>query len=150
MPRRRITWIVIADGSRARIVTPRAERPGYDVVSELDSQEARMPSREIVSDKPGRGQESANPGRHSMEPRQNPHDVAKVAFVRDLAERVNQAATENRFDHLILFAPPRALGELREILGESARRKLKAEAAKDLTNLPIGELGQHIEALNNR
>ncbi len=146
--RYRRTWIVMADGSRARIVTKRVDAPGFDVIEELAAEEARTPSREIGSDRPGRVQESGYSGRHGIEPRHDPHQDAKSAFTQQVADELNRAAAENRFDVLILFAPPHVLGELRPALNDIARDKLKGEAAKDLTKLPIAELDAHLDALD--
>jgi protein required for attachment to host cells len=147
MPRQRTTWIVIADGSRARIVKARAEAPGFEVISDIAAEEPRLPAREIMTDKPGRAQESAYPGRHALEPRTDPHQERKALFIRGVAEHLNRAAVEQLFDDLIVFAPPRALGELRQALDDGVRAKIKAEAPKDLTKLPIAELPQHLDAL---
>jgi protein required for attachment to host cells len=145
--RRATIWIVIADGGRARILVARAEGPGFDLLSESTSQDARTPSHEIWADRPGRTQESSYSAHHSIEPRHDPHEERKAAFIRGVAAQLNQAAAENRFDGLILFAPPRCLGELRRALDDATRAKIKAAAQKDLTKLPIGELPKHLEAL---
>lgn len=147
MPRHSITWIVVSDGSRARILAARKEGSGFDVVPELASPEAHTPSHDLGSDRPGRAQESGNSAHHSIEPRHDPHEERKSAFVRSLAAQLNQAAGEKRFDDLILFAPPRCLGELREALDDAVLRKVKAEAPKDLTKLPLAELPRHLDAL---
>ena len=147
MPRHLTTWIVIADGSRARIVAQREGGTGFDVVSEAASEEAHTPSREIWSDRPGRTQESGYSGRHGIEPRNDPHVERKAAFIRDPAVRLNQAAAEKRFDNLVLFAPPRCLAELHDALDDGVRGKIKAATPKDLTKLPLGELPRHLENL---
>jgi protein required for attachment to host cells len=150
MTKHSVTWIVMADGSRARIVSPRRGESGFDVLSELASQEAHVPSHEIWSGRSGRTQESGNSAHHAIEARQDPHEARKTAFIRSVAERLNRAAIEKAFDRLILFAPPRCLGELREALGEAASGKIKGAAPKDLTKLPLIELPQHLEALTER
>jgi len=147
MPRHPTTWIVIADGSRARIVVRREDGKGFDIVSEAVSEEAHTPSREIWADRPGQAQESAYTGHHSIEPRRDPHEERKAAFIRGVAVQLNQAAGDKRFDNLILFAPPRCLGELRDALDDAVRRKIKASAPKDLTKLPLDELPRHLENL---
>ncbi|SRR5581483_8553081 len=148
MARRHTIWIAIADGSRARIVAPRNEGPGFDIVSEMSSAEAHVPSRAISADRPGRTQESGYSGRHAIEPRQDPHQERKAAFVRGLASQLNEAAEQERFDELIIFAPPRCLAELRGTLGKGAHKKIKAAVPKDLTKLPLSELHRHLEALD--
>lgn len=143
MPKRRITWFVLADGSRARFVTRRAEGPGYEVAAQYESPEAHLPTRDLVSDRPGRVRESANAAHHGVEPQHDAHRERKAAFAREIASRLNAASAEGAFDELLLYAAPRALAELRAALDERTRGKIKAEFAKDLTNIPLAELGSH-------
>ena len=104
-------------------------------------------TRELVSDRPGRGQESGNPTRHAMPSRNDPHQMQKSAFLRTVAERLNHGASEGEYDFLILFAPPRCLGELRRELSAPSRRRLKAASGKDLTKVALKSLPKHLTAL---
>jgi protein required for attachment to host cells len=142
-----VTWIVIADGSRARIVAQRHESPGFDVVAEMQSPEAHVPSHLLTSERPGRTHESGNSSRHAIEPRHDPHQERLTAFVRSVADYLNGHAAGPAVDDIILFAPPHALGQLREMLNEGIIHKIRAEAPKDLTKLPISELPAHLKAL---
>jgi protein required for attachment to host cells len=144
MPRR-ITWFVLADGSRARFVTRRAEDAGYETAAEYESPDAHVPTREIVSDRPGRVQESANPAHHGVEPRQDAHRARKDAFAEQVAGHLNAASARGAFDALVLYAAPRALAMLRAALDEATRGKIKAEFAKDLTKVPLAELPRHLD-----
>ena len=51
---------------------------------------------------------------------------------------------QGRFDGLVLVAPPRALGQLRDELSSFLRDKVSAELTKDLTQTPLHELPQHL------
>jgi protein required for attachment to host cells len=143
MPKRRVTWFVLADGSRARFLTRRTEAPGYDIVAEYEAPDAHVPTRDLISDKPGRQQESANAAHHSVEPRSDPHRERKVAFAEHVADRLNAASAEGAFDELVLYADPRSLAELRSALDDGTRAKVKAEFPKDLTKIPLAELPRH-------
>jgi protein required for attachment to host cells len=147
MSKRPVTWYVLTDGSRSRILTRRMEGPGYDVVDDSTSTAARVPTREIISDKPGRVHESANSAHHAVEPRHDPHRERKAEFARELADRLNQAASAGEFDALVLYAAPRTLATLRSTLDDTVHRKIKAEIPKDLTKVPLGELPQHFAEL---
>jgi protein required for attachment to host cells len=138
-------WYVIADGARARIVHRQEHASGYTTELELESSEARRPSREIWSDRPGRAGESAAPSRHALEPRQDPHEAAKKVFVHEVAAALEPL--QGRFDGLVLVAPSKVLGELRAALPPQIRDKVSDELAKDLTKTPIGELGEHLPKL---
>jgi len=142
-----VTWIVIADGSRARIVTRRHEAAGFDIVAEMHSLEAHVPSHLIASERPGRTQESGYSGRHAIEPRLDPHQERLTAFIRSVAAYLNEHAAGPAVDDLILFAPPHALGQLRPMLDKAVAGKIRAEAPKDLTKLPLSELAEHLPAL---
>jgi len=136
-------WFVVSDGSRARFLASIQGRPEYRVVASYESQEAKLPSRELVSTPPSRVQESANPAHHAIEPRQDPHRTQKVAFAREIAGRLNLAGKRGDYDWLVLYADPRSLAVLREALHPTTRRKVKAEIAKDLTKIPVAELPQY-------
>ena len=143
MPRRRVTWFVVADGSRARFHKRREEGDGYEVVATYESPEAHLPTHELMSDRPGRTQESAYPGRHAVEPRHDPHRARKDSFAQEVAAHLNAANAQGEFDALVIYAAPRALAPLRTELDEATRRKVKAEVAKDLTKVPFEELTLH-------
>lgn len=64
-------------------------------------------------------------------------------FTRRLAERLEVLMRGERFDALIVFAPPRALGFLREALSPAARAKLRHDA-------PADRLGDDCETLRRR
>lgn len=146
MPRHRRIWFVIADGSRARIVARQAEGTSYGVVAEFEAPPARRPSRDIVSDRPGRAQESASPARHAVEPRQDPHRAAKENFLRELAGALGSANEQGAFDQLVLYADPHSLAVLLQELNAATRAKVAGEFPKDLTKLPLSELDRHLES----
>jgi protein required for attachment to host cells len=143
MRKQRTTWIVIADGSRARILRHRSGEAGLAVVRELDDPEARKRSQDLVSSGPGHSQESANAARHAIQPKHDPHLEAELAFLRAVAGGVSSAAEVNAFDRLVIAAPPRAMGVLRQELAPAIGRKLVAEITKDLTKTPLHELPTH-------
>jgi len=147
MAKRRVTWFVLADGSRARFLTRRTEGPGYEVVGNYQSPEAHLASHEIMGDRPGRTQESAYSGRHAIEPRQDAHQARKTSFVQAVAGHINAASARGAFDDLVIYAPPRALAEMRASLDEGTRQKIKAELPKDLTRLPLAELSERFAEL---
>lgn len=141
MPHKKIvTWILVADGVRARVLAN--EGPGKGLVEAFDrdfiGENALM--REAVSDKPGRTQESATTDRHAMEPRTDWQRFEKHQFARRMAEILEAAAKQKMFDRLVLIAPPQALGDLRAELGRHAKDRITGELDKDLTHVAIHDL----------
>lgn len=143
MAKRHLTWFVLADGSRAIFLTKRPEAPGYDVVAEYESAEAHVPSHELGGDRPGRAHESATSSRHTIAPRQDMHRARKASFTHDVAEHLNDAGRRGLFNALVVYAAPRALGDLRAALDADTRKRIRAEIPKDLTKLPLAELPLH-------
>ena len=135
-------WVVIADGEHARVVTA-APANQFKTALALDSVTAHKPSRDLGSDRPGRAQESATATRHAVQPKHDPHELAKQDFLHEVARQLDAHAAE--FDALVLAAPDRALNELRGALAAPIRAKLRGEVAKDLVNVPDHQLFSHLQ-----
>ena len=138
-----VTWYVLADGARARIVTRPDSSAGYVVVFAEDAAAAHVRAREIVSDRPGHGQESAYSGRHAIEPRHDPHRLEETRFLRSVVAHINRESARGSFDRLVIYAAPRCLALLRAGLDPATGRKLHGEYPKDLTKIPLSELPAH-------
>jgi len=140
-----VTWVLIADGAQARILEYTGPSKGLVQIEGLKFQDAHMKNREIMADRPGRAFSSAGFGRSAMEQRTDPSDHREAEFLRSVAELINQKSLENAFRRLVIAAPPQALGDLRRFLTPATMEKVKAEISKDLTTVPILQLGKHFE-----
>lgn len=138
-----VTWYVLADGAKARIVTRPEPTAGYMVIFAEDSAAAHARSHAIMSDRPGRSQESAYSGRHTIEPRHDPHRMEEAKFLRSVVAHVNRENARGSFDRLVIYAAPRCLAMLRAGLDPATVKKLHGEYAKDLTKIPLAELPAH-------
>lgn len=138
------TWVVVADGARARIFLNTG--PGTGLIAALDHDLTgnRLASHEIGSDRPGVGFSSASPGRHALAPHTDPHEHAKHEFIKQVAKTIKEGLNEHAFEQLILVAPPKALGDLRADLDPQAIKMIKSELHKDLTHLTPHQLGEHL------
>jgi protein required for attachment to host cells len=148
------TWILIADGARARLLEQDRKSRTVKPTSEREFFGSRAQSKEIASDRPGRTFDSAGRGqpadvgghgRHAMEPGTDPQRHAEYEFARELSEHLEKAANEHRFDHLVLVAAPKILGDLRALLPKTVHEKIVAEINKDLTKIPMRDLGKHLD-----
>ena len=139
------TWILIADGAKARVL---AQDKAFEQLKPAFEQEeftgTTAQSKEIASDRPGRSFDSGGQGRHAMEPPTDPQRYAKYEFARELAERLEDAVHARRFEALVLIAAPKTLGDLRELLPEAVKAKVVAEIDKDLTKVPLRDLPKHL------
>ena len=99
------TWILVADGARAQIIANEGPGKGLKEIPGRAYQGANLPTREIVSDKPGRTYDRGGTGgwtatgRHAMEPRTDWHRFEKERFARAMAKVLDKASGMARANH---------------------------------------------------
>ena len=141
------TWILVCDGARRRILVNRGRGTGLSEIDSAEDRDARLPTRALGSDRPGRTHDSSGEGRHAMAPPVDWHRFEKKRFAKEMAAMVNTAALENKFERVILVAPPRVLGDLRQALNGHATAKVTGEIGKDLTQVAVHDLGPYLSHL---
>jgi protein required for attachment to host cells len=137
-------WVVVADGASANIYEKENSRH-LTLLQQYSSETSHKLTRELVSDRPGRTFESYGMARHAKESRSDPQAMEKEKFIRSVADHINAAELEGKFDALILCAPPRVLGKLRQLLDKNTQKLVKAEIGKDFVKTPIKDLLQLIK-----
>jgi len=140
------TWVLVADGSRARIVRQIGRAgsrfaPGDEVVLQSEIK----PLREIMADAPGRAFPSVGARRSAMEYHSDPVKDAMRDFAATIVTFLEERTGE--FDQLVVMAAPQMLGFLREAMPPALKRVTVAEVPKDLTKLPEIELQRKIVAM---
>lgn len=143
------TWIVVADGKRARLLDYRGPNQPLELMPDGEMETEAPPTREIGTDQPGRTKDRMTSFPHPMEPRVDFHEQAEMRFLDQVAERLNLAVARNEVERLVLIAPPKALGELRRALDSEARKRVIGEIDKDLTHLSPRELPPYLGEVIN-
>ncbi len=139
-------WFLLADGRRARVLIE--ERRGAalhtpnDWVMEIGEDELYEPQ-----DRPARGFSPVGGARHAIDKGESLHEQEEGNFLRRVAERIGEAEKRKQFDHLVIAAPPRALGALRELLPNAARARIRAETPKDLIDEETPKLRERLTEL---
>lgn len=141
------TWIVIADGSRARVVRNDGVGKGIKPALTYEFAAPHPKRHKVESDRPGRFLDRGGAGKHAITPRTDHYAMRKRLFTKSVAASIDNAASRKYFDRLILIAPPATLGYLRASLSGSTRERVKAELAKDLTHVPMRLLNKHLAAI---
>ena len=145
----RKTWILIADGARARIVESSGHGKGLEPALNYEFAVNHSPARDKVTDKPGRDH-GGGASHHAMESKVNWHNFEKHLFSAAMADVLEKANSKNVFDALVIVAPPKTLGELRSNLKPNVKSKITAELGKDLTHLNLKDLGEHLAEVIKR
>lgn len=135
--------VVVADGAKALLLADSgiAPQPRLAVFETLV--EPHQSTTAQGTDRPGRVHESAGVSRSAVE-ETDLHTAAEIAFLKRVAARLDALATTGEVKRLLLVAPPKALGTLREALGGPAKGLVEGEVAKDLVKLPVDEIARHI------
>ena len=133
------TWILVADSARARLFE--SDRSG--ALSELacyTNPEARAGTRGMGSDRPPTVNESMGQARHALEPHTSPRAKVAANFARALRDVLHTAHGVQRFERLVLVAPPRFLGDLHRAFDKALRACVSAEIRRDFTHLTPAKL----------
>jgi protein required for attachment to host cells len=133
------TWIVAADASRARILQV-ADRERLVEVEDLVNPEGRLQDRELTTD--------ANPRLHGpggLSAREEPSAVQHTVemFSKRIGDYLEKARTDQRYDQLVLVAPPKFLGLMRKELGTEVEKLVVDELDKDLSWLNAREIERY-------
>ena len=117
-------WVVVADDSQADVYL---REPGSHIVTH------------------GRQPEEILGWKLTPLPQFSLKVVHDGNLVRDIAERLNRAKADKRFDGLVIVAPPAWLGQLRPHISHAVHDTLIAGVAKDYTKLPLPELAERLQ-----
>jgi protein required for attachment to host cells len=139
------TWILIADGARARILQNSGPGKGLHAVAGAVFEGDHAATHDIMSDRTGRTFSSTGPARSGIEAHSDPHRELKRTFAHRLADALADGWHKGAYDRLIIVAAPSALGDLRAALAKEVSAKVTAEVAKDLTKMPDTAVAEHLK-----
>ncbi len=144
-----MTWILVAHDAGARVFEARGRGKGLGLLDTIEHPEGRARDRDLASDRPGRSfrKDSGDPRRAAMSRGEGPRDRAVSDFARALADRLQHARVANRYDHLVLVAPPRFLGLLRSSLDGPTTHLVVGSMDKDLAMKNETELIEHLREI---
>lgn len=137
-------WVIVADASRARIFETRALGRGLHEIEDLANPAGRAHSSDLLSDSGGRTYASTGARQGKTQPRSDPVEHEVEVFAKRLADRIEHARVERRFEKLCFIAPPRFLGLLREKCCREVSKMVEFELAKDLSQLDAAAIDAHL------
>jgi protein required for attachment to host cells len=134
-------WVVVADGGMARFLE---REHALSKLSERQDLTLHADQPEQPSERPARVHDRFGPARHSIEPRQLPRRTAAEEFLKLVAGAVNAAADAGSFNTLVLCAPARPLGLLREHLSAPALQRLGQVLVKDYVKASVEDIDRRL------
>lgn len=141
-----IYWLIVADAAHARVISTEGPHKPLHVEREMANPAGRAHVHDLVSDQAGRYAKGGRRGiKSALEPRTSPHEMEEKRLAHGLAEFLEIAREQGRYERLVLIAPPKFLGVLRLSLSPLVRKHLARAVAKDLTKIELEDLCEHIK-----
>ena len=138
------TWILVADACGARLFLTFDNGKSLHLLERFSHSQSRAMEAELVSERPG----SARSSTHSMPSSKQPHRTHKeleaVEFATVLNDYLVDAVQQQKFESLVLVAPPHFLGLLRAELSPALARKISATVAKELIYMDESIIREHV------
>lgn len=134
------TWILVADSARARLFETDADAAALTELQCFSNPDARAGGRGLATHRLPTVNESAGPTRHAIEPHTTPREKIADRFARELAVALEAGRTGNRFQRLVIAAPPRFLGMLYKHFDKPLRACVAGELRRDVTELAPAQL----------
>ncbi len=136
-----ITWILIADAQKGKVVSNLGPSKGLEKAPELNW--FPDPAADYT-EKPGVGHSIAGPASNQVS-ETNIKRVAQDQFAKKITGELEKRLELGLFDRLVVAAPPAMLGDLRKAVSPKLSDVIVAEVSKDLSNVPFEKLAPHFE-----
>ena len=134
-------WIVVANGSRARILQ---RDPPHEALREI-KEWVHPQTRQHTPPGEGRHRTSGMRSRSGLAQRETAQDHARAQFAREISHWLDHQMPVSQVSSLALFASNPFLGELLAQGNGAMRRHVQVSHALDLTQLPVAELDARLQ-----
>jgi protein required for attachment to host cells len=138
-------WVVVCDGKKALILENAGDAVALNLKTKEVHEQADAKTHEQGTDAPGRSINSIDSRRSAME-QTDWHEQSERRFLTDLSKRLDAAVGSGETKCVVLVAPPRALGVIRQAATPNLRKALRAEIDKDYVRMPVHEIEKHLAA----
>jgi protein required for attachment to host cells len=138
-------WVVICDGKKALVLENVGDTKFLNLKTRQVYEQPLPKTSDQGTDAPGRSINSIDSRRSAME-QTDWHDQEEQRFLQKLAGHLDAEVNAGNAKALILIAPPRALGVLRQAYSPNLRSALRAEIDKDLVRMPVRDIEKHLAA----
>jgi protein required for attachment to host cells len=136
-------WVVVCDGQKALVLENIGDSKFLNLKTREVYDHPGQRTHELGTDAPGRSIGSAGTGRSAME-QTDWHEQEEQRFLHKLAGHLDAEVKAGKAKALIMIAPPRALGVLRQVYSGNVRDVLRAEIDKDFVKMPVHEIEKHL------
>jgi protein required for attachment to host cells len=136
-------WVIVCDGAKALFLQNAGDSKFPNLQTREVMEQTVPPTSELGTDKPGRSHSSVGHGRSAVE-QTDFHTQREDEFLRSIMLKLDTAAQAGQMKSIILVAPPRALGVLRQHYTHALKQAVRDEIQKDYVKMPVHEIEKHL------
>ena len=136
-------WVVVCDGAKALVLENAGDAKFPNLKTREVHEQSDLATHELGTDRPGRTHSATGRGSSAVE-QTDWHTQSEQAFLRDLVRRLEVAVSTGKVKAIILVAPPKALGFIREVCPQTLKAAIRSEIDKDLVKMPVHEIEKRL------
>lgn len=137
--------VVIGDGEKALFLRNKGGPHELKLEVENIFEHDNPATHEQGTDRPGRTHASVGTARSAME-ETDWHRLGEERFAAEIANTLYRLAHANKFEALVVVAPPKVLGNLRKAFHKEVLDRITGEVPKDLTSHPVPDIEKLLAA----
>jgi protein required for attachment to host cells len=137
--------VVVGDGEKALFLRNKGDPQAIKLEVEDILGHDNPATHEQGTDKPGRAFASVGTARSAME-ETDWHRLGEERFAAEIAATLYRLAHANKFEALVVVAPPKVLGNLRKAFHKEVVDRITGEVPKDLTSHPLPDIERLLAA----
>ncbi len=138
-------WVIVCDGAKALFLQNAGDSKFPNLQTREVMEQEVPPTSELGTDKPGRSHSSVGPGRSAVQ-QTDFHTLQEEEFLRSIMAKLDAAAQAGHMKSIIIVAPPRAIGVLRQHYTHALKQAVREEIQKDYVKMPVYEIEKHLAA----
>lgn len=135
------TWVLVANGSEARIYTTEKSIKTLTLINEFDHPQSRQKGTELTSDRSGQfNGETIGTAHGAFYEATDPKSYEMERFAMELADKLNDGRNRHQYKNLIIVSSPRFHGLLNKQINPQVSKMVGRHVEKDFTSFTAKEL----------
>lgn len=140
------TLVLVADGRKMLLLRNHGDSGRIDLQTDAHEERRDRKDSDMKTDMAGQSHAPAGSGLPGGTMGETDyHQQAEDRFAAHVADTLRTMVLAHQFEHLVVIAPPRTLGELRHQWHKEVSSRILIEIDKELTDHPIADIVALIE-----
>lgn len=134
-----MNWVLVLNSNECKVFSFSKKNNELKLIKDINHPENKERNQDLVSDRPGRYSTDANAG-GAYSQHTDPKDVKINQFVLEVNRFLDESHSHQQFDKIIVIAPPKMLGHLKQHINKQVEKLISHEIQKELTFMKEHEL----------